>query len=397
MKQHPFSKGLYLIGLWLLTTMFAQAQDNSINDMVKRYKEADPNLILIEGGTYQMGALAPNDIERRVTVSSFYIDATEVTNQEYRAFVEWERTVEKNKDWQALLPDTAVWETHYTEENLGEKLAKDYFRNPAFDYYPVVGITWKQAQFFALWRSNRLNEKILIEKGIWTEEAQAKYSFKTTAYFKGDYNDIIGATAQERWEILPNYRLPSEAEWEYAAWGMIGNAASKRPTEFIYYAESKPPHYDPAVRKKRRQVLKHNKKHPVPAYYNHTKYQLPKHIYEGDINLYGVFSMNDNASEWVQDAYRPITKNPKPAKPEPNPFENFPKDSLYISKYILEGTKPEKEQYDPQKKRVYKGANCQDEIGTIPPGYRFAKEQGKASMPLGFRCAMTVVSSSLFR
>ncbi len=48
-----------------------------------------------------------------------------------------------------------------------EPLVEYYFRHPSYNYYPVVGVTWRQAHDFCLWRSDRVNEKALIDKAIY--------------------------------------------------------------------------------------------------------------------------------------------------------------------------------------------------------------------------------------
>ncbi|MEJ7671912.1 MAG: hypothetical protein WKF59_04215 [Chitinophagaceae bacterium] len=60
------------------------------------------------------------------------------------------------------LPDTLVWRS---ELAYNEPYVEYYFRYPAYNYYPVVGVTWQQAHDFSIWRTDRVNEGILIDKG----------------------------------------------------------------------------------------------------------------------------------------------------------------------------------------------------------------------------------------
>ena len=105
-----------------------------------------PNLAPIEGGTYTMGLTDQdvtyewNNVARRVTVSSFYMDETEVRNIDYREYLFWTRNTFGEtypEVWKRALPDTLVWRE---ELAFNEPLVETYLRHPAFDDYPVVGV-----------------------------------------------------------------------------------------------------------------------------------------------------------------------------------------------------------------------------------------------------------------
>lgn len=108
-----------------------------------------------------------------------------------------------------IYPDTTCWVNDFQNAN-NERYMKLYFSNPAFDDYPVVGVTWEQANAFCAWRTN------FLMKGL-------------------------GGYARH----VQRYRLPSEVEWEYAARGKEGNPFPWESTEVksdkgCFYANFKP-------------------------------------------------------------------------------------------------------------------------------------------------------------
>lgn len=129
-------------------------------------QETGPGLVLIEGGTYVMGRVEQdvmyewNNTPRRVTVASFYMDETEISNLDYLEYLYWLERVFVPADLKVVydnaLPDENVW-----RDRLGynETQVEYYFRYPAYRNYPVVGVSWLQAINYAAWRTDRVNEK----------------------------------------------------------------------------------------------------------------------------------------------------------------------------------------------------------------------------------------------
>ena len=106
-------------------------------------QETGPGLVFIEGGTYSMGRVEQdvlfdwNNTPRRITVSSFYIDETEVKNVDYREYLYWLKRVflDYPEVYAQNLPDTLVWRSKLA---YNEPFVDYYFRHPAYQDYPVV-------------------------------------------------------------------------------------------------------------------------------------------------------------------------------------------------------------------------------------------------------------------
>ena len=304
-------------------------------------QETGPGLVLVEGGTFTMGRTEQdvmfdwNNRPARVTVSSFYMDQTEVTNfhwLEYlywigRAYGESYPMVQKN-----ALPDTLVWRSKLGDN---EKYVDYYLRHPAYRDYPVVGVSWLQANDFCKWRTDRVNEYILIREGIFkfNNDERNENAFNTEAYYAGQYDeeslvkniedlnpDNVDAKGrlgrrQVRMEdgiLLPRYRLPTEAEWEFAASGLIGNlqAGTENIDERRIY-----PWDGHWVRQDEAQFTGQIRANFVRGRGDYMG--VAGNLNDGaDVtapvesywpNDYGLYHMAGNVSEWVKDVYRPLT------------------------------------------------------------------------------------------
>lgn len=99
-----------------------------------------------------------NNVPRRVTVASFYMDETEVSTliiaNIYFGCNEF--TLPLRRNTKTAMPDTLVWRE---ELAYNEPYISNYLRHPAYGNYPVVGVSWKQADAYAKWRTDRVNEK----------------------------------------------------------------------------------------------------------------------------------------------------------------------------------------------------------------------------------------------
>jgi sulfatase modifying factor 1 len=342
-----------------------------------------------------------------------------------------------------------------------------------------VGVSWQQAHDFCLWRTDRVNEKALIDKQFINKntlkniQGQGSESFNTKAYLLGlttptpgpgvrsKKNPLKNPNGTPRSQVtfedgilLPAYRLPTEAEWEYAAIALVGQnpqvsrKEGKRGEELItnkqVYSWS---HNANGLRDTRRgswqgTFLANFKRGSgdnmgvAGGLNDRAVYTAPVSSFYP--NSFGLYNMSGNVNEWVADVYRPLSlvdvddvspfRGNKFQKDFRNTDGEFEKDSLGRVRRLAVTDEESKSRRNYQKgnvinyldgdsltvgvsydstagrgygqttlisdkSRVIKGGSWNDRPYWLSPGTRRFLEEDQASSTVGFRCAMDRVGS----
>lgn len=256
---------------------------------------------------------------RKLNFEYFWIDLKEAARKENREQGMKDRSVFIKRDIINVYPDTLAWIHDFTY-SFNEPMTNMYFWHPAYDDYPVVGVTWKQARAFCIWRTQLLNSWLA-------------------------HNDET---------FVQDFRLPSESEWEYASRG--GLDLSPYPWGGPYIRNSRGcflANYKPL----RGNYVADGGFHTVKAY----RYAP---------NDYGLYCMAGNVAEWTKNAF------------DESAF-SFTHDLNPDYYYEAKDSDP-----PALKRKVIRGGSWKDIGYYLQTGTRTYEYQDTAKSYVGFRCVM---------
>ncbi len=224
-----------------------------------------------------------------------------------------------------VYPDTLCWIADFTF-SYNEPYANMYFYHPSYDNYPVVGVNWKQASAFSIWRTQYLNM----------------------------------ALARDGQPFVQDYRLPVEAEWEYAARGNL--------------ALSMYPWGGPYIRNQLGCFVANFK--PLRGNYIDDGALITERVGSFTPNEYGLYDMAGNVAEWTANAYD---------------------ESAYVFSHNMNpdykyNAKPE----DPavMKRKTVRGGSWKDVAHFLQVSVRDYEYQDSAKSYVGFRCVRSYLGTN---
>ena len=222
-----------------------------------------------------------------------------------------------------IYPDTTCWVNDF-QNSENEGYMRYYFSNPAYNEYPVVGVTWEQANAFCAWRTEYLL------KGLGSE---ARY--------------------------VQRYRLPTEAEWEYAARGVDGNEfpwenEDMKSDRGCYFANFKP---------------------------DRGNYTKDGNLITSKVGIYssntnGLFDMAGNVAEWTSTIY---TEAGVEAMNDLNPQLSY--NAAKEDPYKL-------------KKKSVRGGSWKDPESYMRSAWRSWEYQNQPRSYIGFRCVRSLATTA---
>ena len=228
-----------------------------------------------------------------------------------------DRSVYVRKEVINVYPDTLTW-IHDYAYSFNDPMTERYFWHPAYDNYPVVGVNWKQATAFCIWRSRYLD-----------------------SYQKSKGNTITN-----------EFRLPTEAEWEWAARG--GNSFSPYPWG------------GPYTRNDKGCFLANFK--PLRGNYIDDGGATSVIVAHYPANDFGLYDMSGNVSEWTNDAFDESSYN-------------FSWDMNPSYTYNSKETDP-----PALKRKVVRGGSWKDVAYYLQVASRAYEFQDSSKCYVGFRC-----------
>jgi gliding motility-associated lipoprotein GldK len=230
------------------------------------------------------------------------------------------------RDQVAVYPDTLAWLSDFAYAQ-NEPMAQGYFVHPAYNNYPVVGVTWRQARAFTVWRTR--------------------------------YNDAYRESKKIP-KRLP-YQLPSEAEFEYAARG--GRTGTTYPWGGPYPRNAKGclmANFKPG---------RGNYADDGGAFTVNVKSYFP--------NDFGLYNIAGNVAEWTSSAFDESASN-------------FTNDLNPAFAYEAKDTDPEA-----LKRKVVRGGSWKDIGYFLQNSARTYEFQDEAKSFIGFRCVTPYIGRDI--